>query len=91
MSFRDRHAPPKWARDRDRDVTTSWPAWWTRGGGGRPRVVRCVTSNPLAITQASVALCSTPCKVLRFAPTPRTAGPSDLDGVCAQLANLALT
>jgi hypothetical protein len=56
-----------------------------------------------AVTWISVELCSTPYKVLRFAPTPLAhpnaaaalgasgAGPADLDGVCAQLANLALT
>jgi hypothetical protein len=42
-------------------------------------------------TCVSVDLCSTPYKVLRFAPTPLGAGPADLDGVCAQLATLALT
>src|SRR5438874_1547826 len=43
-------------------------------------------------TCASVDLCSTPsrfCAALRS--DPADAGPADLDGVCAQLANLALT
>lgn len=32
------------------------------------------SSDALAITQSGVALCSTPCKVLRFAPTPLSRG-----------------
>jgi hypothetical protein len=44
-----------------------------------------------AVTFIRVELCSTPYKVLRFAPTPLTRGLPDLDGVCAQLADLALT
>src|SRR5687767_12706450 len=43
------------------------------------------TTGAHAITHASVELCSAPCKVLGYAPTPRLAGPSDLDGASAQL------
>ena len=39
--------------------------------------------NMAAITRDSVALCSAPYKALRFAPPPRSAGPSGLDGACA--------
>ena len=56
-----------------------------------------------AVTFVRIELCSAPCKALRFAPTPlahpnaaaalgpQCAGPADLDGVCAQLVNSALT
>ncbi len=39
------------------------------------------------ITRDSFELCSAPCKALRFAPPPRSAGPSGLDGASAQLAD----
>ena len=41
-------------------------------------------ANLSAITCDSLTLCSAPSKALRSAPPPRSAGPSGLDGACAQ-------
>ena len=43
-----------------------------------------------AITCDSLALCSALDKALRFAPPPRSAGPSGLDGASAQRASRLL-
>jgi hypothetical protein len=48
-------------------------------------LVRVLTRQmTLAITQSIVALCSATVNALRCASTPRSAGPSGVDGACAQ-------